>query len=99
MSEKCGCCGGAEALTPLGSANRPGLNALAYRGAGTHATFLETMKARLSSSEYPALAGLSTRDPDDPAIALLDTFATVGDVLTFYTESIANEGYLRTATE
>jgi hypothetical protein len=33
------------------------------------------------------------------AIALLDGWATVGDVLTFYQERIANEGYLRTATE
>ena len=44
----CGCCEGIEELTPAGVANRPGLGALSYR-AGTHATFLETMKARLSS--------------------------------------------------
>ncbi|HYK20810.1 MAG TPA: hypothetical protein VEV42_08755, partial [Pyrinomonadaceae bacterium] len=34
-----------------------------------------------------------------PAIALLDAWATIGDVLTFYQERIANEGYLRTAIE
>src|SRR5204863_235282 len=33
------------------------------------------------------------------SIALLDGWAMVGDVLTFYQERIANEGYLRTATE
>lgn len=44
----CGCCEGIEALTPLSTANRPGLPALSYR-IGTHATFLETMKARLSN--------------------------------------------------
>ena len=33
------------------------------------------------------------------AIALLDAWATVADVLTFYQERIANESYLRTATE
>jgi len=87
-----------EPLTPLSTANRPGLPALSYR-IGTHATFLETMKARLSSSEFPALAKLTSREADDPAIALLDAWATVGDVLTFYQERIANEGYLRTATE
>ena len=43
--------------------------------------------------------GLSTRDLDDPSIALLDAWAVVADVLTFYEERIANEGYLRTATE
>ncbi|MFI5101930.1 MAG: putative baseplate assembly protein [Terriglobales bacterium] len=44
-------------------------------------------------------AGLSTRELNDPSIALLDAWATVADVLTFYEERIANEGYLRTATE
>ncbi|MDP2782651.1 putative baseplate assembly protein [Devosia sp.] len=94
----CGCCEGVESLTPLATVNRPGLPALSYR-IGTHATFLETMKARLSSSDFPSLAKLTSREADDPAIALLDAWATVGDVLTFYQERIANEGYLRTATE
>lgn len=94
----CGCCEGAEPLTPQSIANRPGLDALAYR-AGTHSSFLETMRARLSSSGSPQLAGLTTRDAADPSMALLDAWAVVGDVLTFYQERIANEGYLRTATE
>src|SRR5260370_824960 len=113
MKNQCGCCEGAERLTPGATANRPGLNALAYR-VGTHATFLETMKARLAgfylevpdefepekkpTRIYP-LNDLATREGDDPAISLLDAWATVGDVLTFYQERIANEGYLRTATE
>ncbi|MFE0022435.1 putative baseplate assembly protein [Amycolatopsis sp. NPDC059021] len=91
-----GCCAGVEAVTPVPSYNRPGLPALSYR-AGTHGRFRESMLARLSSRR--ALDGLGTRDPDDPSIALLDCWALVGDVLTFYTERIANEGYLRTATE
>ena len=94
----CGCCEGTEPLTPRPTVNRPGLPALSYR-VGTHATFLETMKARLSGRDYPALATLTSRDPTDPAIAWLDAWATVGDVLCFYQERIANEGYLRTATE
>ena len=68
MNETCGCCEGAEPLTPISTANRPGLDALAYR-VGTHATFLETMKARLSTSDFPSLANLKTRDANDPAIA------------------------------
>src|SRR5262249_15581082 len=40
-----------------------------------------------------------TREADDPSIAFLDAWACVGEVLTFYQERIANEGYLRTATE
>jgi hypothetical protein len=94
----CGCCEGTEPITPRIIENRPGLDALAYR-IGTHSTFLETMKARLSSHDFPALGGLTTRDGGDPSIALLDAWAVVGDVLTFYQERIANEGYLRTATE
>ncbi len=47
----------------------------------------------------PELAALKTREPGDPSMALLDAWATVGDVLTFYQERIANEGYLRTAIE
>lgn len=94
----CGCCEGVEILTPLATVNRPGLPVLSYR-IGTHATFLETMKARLSSSDFPSLTKLTSREADDPAMALLDAWATVGDVLTFYQERIANEGYLRTATE
>ena len=97
-SNACGCCDGVEPLTPLSTANRPGLSQLRYR-MGSHSSFLETMIARLSSSDYPPLAGLTTRDADDPSIALLDSWATVADVLTFYQERIANEGYLRTATE
>jgi len=114
--EPCGCCEGTEILTPMPTANRPGLSALAYR-IGTHATFLETMKARLTEhyleidsgrvdqhgraqmTRIRPLQGLTTRDGADPAIALLDAWATVADVLTFYQERIANEGFLPTATE
>jgi predicted phage baseplate assembly protein len=85
-------------LTPESVANPPGRRALRYR-AGTHRTFLSTMLARLSSVDFPGLWKLTTRERDDPAIALLDCWATAADVLTFYQERLANEGYLRTATE
>jgi len=94
----CGCCEGVEILTPALIANRPGLRAIDYR-IGTHGAFLETMKACLSSADFSPLADLKTRDTNDTAIAFLDAWATVGDVLTFYQERIANEGYLGTATE
>ncbi len=48
---------------------------------------------------FRPLQALTTRDPADPAIAMLDAWATVADALTFYQERIANEGYVRTATE
>ncbi len=97
MSDKldtCGCCEGVEALTPASVENRPGLSALAYR-VGTHARFKQAMQAALAG----ALPALTTRADDDPAIALFDAWATVLDVLSFYQERIANEGYLRTAAE
>ncbi|MDB5028236.1 MAG: hypothetical protein JWO66_1925 [Candidatus Eremiobacteraeota bacterium] len=93
MNQTCGCCTGIEAVVPVSEANPPGLSALAYR-AGSYATFFETMIARLG-----ALPQLTTRDPSDPSIAVLDAWAVVADVLTFYQERIANEGYLPTARE
>ena len=47
---------------------------------------------------YP-LRDLRTRTSNDLTIALLDAWAVSADVLTFYSERIANEGYLRTALE
>ncbi len=83
-------------MTPAGENNPPGLSAIAYR-TGTWATFKESMLARLSSSDYPALAGLKTREDNDFTIALLDATALMLDILTFYQERLANESYLRTA--
>jgi predicted phage baseplate assembly protein len=94
----CGCCEGLEVGTPVEVYNRPGLSAIAYR-TGTHARFKRSMLARLSVSQLPALRDLNTREDDDFAVALLDAWATVADVLTFYSERIVNESYLRTATE
>jgi predicted phage baseplate assembly protein len=93
MSQPCGCCAGLQIITPESEANPPGQTALNYR-VGTYATFCQTMLARLST-----LPQLTTRESSDPAIALLDAWAIVADVLTFYQERIANEGYLPTAIE
>ena len=94
----CGCCAGLDAETPARVDNVPGLSAVAYR-VGTHAQFKESMLARLSSADLPALAGLGARDDADFTIALCDALATTLDVLTFYQERIANENFLRTAAE
>jgi hypothetical protein len=107
----CGCCEGTRVTTPLTLSNRPGLSALSYR-VGTYGDFFNSMKARLSSlditsgtndgstpSQPDPLADLSTRDVSDPSIALLDAWAVTGEILTFYTERLANEGFLRTATD
>ena len=94
----CGCCAGTSVQTPGGESNLPGLPAVAYR-TGTWPTFKESMLARLSSADYPALSYLKTRDDDDFSIALIDAAAVMLDILTFYQERLANESYLRTATQ
>ena len=94
----CGCCAGLDAETPQRIENPPGQGAIAYR-AGVHAKFKESLLARLSNAELPALAGLTTREDGDFTIALCDALATTLDVLSFYQERIANENFLRTATE
>ena len=87
--------------------NSPGLTTLAYR-VSTHGTSFQRMLAGLrtetaspndSDQGDRPLATLNTSHRDDPAIAFLDSLATVVDVLSFYQERIANEGYLNTATE
>ena len=103
-SGRCGCCETGAVEPRLH--NAPGLPSLDYR-LSTYGGFLRRMLAQLPRESiedapnvlrYP-LAKMATRSTDDPAIALLDGWAVVADVLTFYQERIANEGFLRTATE
>ncbi|MER6556445.1 putative baseplate assembly protein [Streptomyces sp. NPDC001027] len=77
-----------------GVPNPPGRPALSYR-ITTHADTLARSLAELSQR----LPGLITHSTDDPAVALLDAWASVADIVAFYQERIANEGYLRTAAE
>jgi hypothetical protein len=86
--------------------NRPGQPTLAYR-ITDQAGSRRRMLSRLQSYTVPSgphqgtqpLAQLTTRAATDPAVALLDACAAVFDVLSFYQERLANEGFLRTATE
>ncbi|MEA5513578.1 putative baseplate assembly protein [Nodularia sp. UHCC 0506] len=83
--------------------NRPSLPSLAYR-IGDWASFRDRLLANLpryanNITNTAPLAKLTTRAVDDPAIAILDAWAVVADVLTFYQERIANEGFIKTATE
>jgi predicted phage baseplate assembly protein len=90
------CCAGVRPVTPLTQFSPPGLAAIRYR-AGCYGDFFSSMLARLASR--PELAGYTTRELDDPGIALLDCWALVGDIVTFYAERQANEGYLSTAVQ
>ncbi len=100
--DACDCCQGVSTQSPVELNNRPGLAAIDYR-IGTHSQILTSLLARLSSElpseNFPALAKLRTRDRDDFSIALLDAYACMADVLTFYQERLINESYLRTASE
>ncbi|MGW4891784.1 baseplate J/gp47 family protein [Kitasatospora sp. NPDC004240] len=80
--------------TPLPVHNPPGQPTLRTR-IGGFASFRRTMLERIAA--HPELAALTTRDPDDHAIALLEQWAALGDVLTFHGERYANERFLGTA--
>jgi hypothetical protein len=94
----CNCCAGIARKTPLAIDNRPGLSAITHR-VGSHSSFRASLEAALSSRDVSPLRNLGTRSDDDITIALIDGFSAMADVLTFYSERIANESFLRTATE
>lgn len=100
-------CSGAQAGSDPARENPPGATRLRYR-VGTHGSFYARMLARLpletvvresDGARLRPLAALTTRDPGDPTLALCDAWASVLDVLTFYQERIADEGFLATCTE
>lgn len=62
--------------------------------------FLQQLLLRLLDDPHPERRlPLRTRELDDPSIALLDAWATTADVIAFYTDRIAAEGFLDTAVE
>ncbi|WP_321475618.1 putative baseplate assembly protein [uncultured Paludibaculum sp.] len=102
--DPCTACDPRVPATPLSLYNPPGQGALRYR-AGTFSTFrqamLDALVVRPVISQDPVNATaryqLTTRDETDFAVATLDLWAYVCDVLTFYQQAIANEAFLRTA--
>lgn len=81
--------------------NPPGQKELTYR-AGTYTTVLQRLLTTLghqSTREGINIPSLSTSPQDNWAVGLFQAWAIVIDVLTFYQERIANEGYFPTATE
>jgi predicted phage baseplate assembly protein len=97
------CCEPGDALIRH---NPPGLPAIEYRlrswSESLEHMIAELPRARPASGrnrDTRPLAQLRTRASDDPTIAVIDAWARVMDVMCFYQERIANEGFLRTATE
>ncbi len=76
-------------------ANRPALPRIGYR-IGGYGEMRAHMLGLLDAA--PTLAGWTHRQADDPGIALLESLAVVGDILSLYQDDYANESYLRTAT-
>jgi predicted phage baseplate assembly protein len=81
---------------PIGIPQRPPL--------GTRAETLARLIGRLhdyvvEGEDAPPLARLNLDAPDDPALALVDAWASVRGVLAFYQERIRGEGYLGTARQ
>lgn len=90
----CGCGEPDAPTTPRRVFNRPGLSQIAWR-IGEFAGFRTAALRRLSET----LPQLTTREGDDHAITLVELWAAMADVLGFYHERIANEAFLRTATQ
>jgi hypothetical protein len=87
--------------------NRAGLGQIAYRITNQPES-LDRMLWRLprlrvtdpeSGVDLHPLAALRTRSLADPTISLIDAFAMAADVVSFYSERVANEGYIGTATQ
>ena len=103
--DSCGCCEGLRSRAPV--SNDPGLPALRYRvdtQPGFYARMLQSLplaRGRSGRAGLAAPAGRAAhaqqRRSDGRAASM--RAACVADVLTFYQERIANEGFLRTATE
>ena len=93
---RCGCCDTGADIGSDPPENLPAQPEIKYRSR-KHPHLLHSMLRRIPG--YPEHANLTTRESDDPSIALLDACAMMLDVLTFYQERIVNEGFLRAATD
>ena len=83
------------AAFPLAIFNRPALPRINYR-IGAYGEMRAHMLGLIDRA--PALAAWTHRGSDDPGIALVESMAVVGDILSLYQDNYANEAYLRTAT-
>jgi len=90
--EGCPCC--SAPLEHTSQDNRPSLSRFNYR-IGTYGTIREFLFHQIDQT--PNLQTWTHRAPDDPAVALLEGASILGDILTFYQETYANEAFLGTA--
>ncbi len=106
MADKISPCGGTD-HDPKRPENRAGLSALDYRITTQPEAFgrmtWKLPRQRVTDPDTKAvlepLERLRTRDLSDPTISLIDAWAMASDVLAFYSERVANEGFIGTATQ
>jgi hypothetical protein len=91
-----GCVGCTQKETQVEVANRPGLSRVSYRTGG-YTEYRTRLEKLLGEAE--GLPELTTRDPDDFTVGLIDGVACLAEVLTFYSERLVNESYLGTALD
>jgi predicted phage baseplate assembly protein len=87
-------CPGGPAQDPQVVTNPPGLAQISYRVDD----FTGFRRALLRPLPAEQAIGAWQPAPGDLGLQVLEWWAYLGDVLTFYNERIANESYLRTAT-
>lgn len=87
------CGGGRDGGGPPPVSNPPGLSQIAYR-AGDFTAFRHALLTPLAGEQQ--LTGWSPR-PGDLGLQVLEWWAYLADILTFYNERIANGSYLGTA--
>ncbi len=105
------CCGNADDpictcgqfVHPAAISNPPGLGSLAYR-AGDYTSFREALLLpRAGETELTRSNGTQVTQvwrpgaQGDLAVQMIEWWAYLADVLTFYNERVANQAYLRTA--
>jgi len=76
--------------------NSPGLSAISYR-VGDFNSFREALLQALAGETQ--LTAWRPNAVTDLALQMIEWWAYLGDILTFYNERIANESYLGTATQ
>ena len=79
---------------PRAPANLPQQDSIAFRF-GDYAQFRRAMLE--PHEDETSIAAWRTQGRGDLAVMMMEWFAYLGDIITFYDERIANESYLRTA--
>jgi uncharacterized phage protein gp47/JayE len=92
---ECECCKSENFRFPMKIYNRSGISQLSYR-IGSYSSIRQAMIEQILQSSH--LKNWTSRYETDYGMILINTWAYLSDILTFYQERIANEAFLHTAT-